>query len=139
MQRLQPGAVIKLTRRMDDGQWHEKRFVVLHVDEETVTCVINSSVSRFIRERPALLRCQVAMAASNHGFMEHDSVVDCSHVRSYESDDVIEDLAREPRWYLGRISPALRDAMLGALKYSPTLPPSDFERYGQALAAADLQ
>ena len=39
--RLKPGVVIELFRRMDDGRLHEKRFVVLHVDAHTTTCVIN--------------------------------------------------------------------------------------------------
>lgn len=52
---LVPGAVIKLCQKMDDGKVHEKRFVVLHVDENTTTCVINSEISAFLLRRPALL------------------------------------------------------------------------------------
>ncbi len=50
--RLRPGTVVKLFRRMDDDKLHEKRFIVLHVDDHTITCVINSEVSQFIRTRP---------------------------------------------------------------------------------------
>lgn len=86
---LRPGAVIKLRRVMDDGRIHEKRFVVIHVDERTVTCVINSAISVFVQTRPALLRCQVAMPAAAHSFMENDSHVDCSRTHAYATNDVV--------------------------------------------------
>ena len=58
---LRPGAVIKLVRKMDDGLLHEKRFVVLHVDETTVTCVINSRISRHLSHGRCCSRsCQSA-------------------------------------------------------------------------------
>ena len=41
---LRPVAVIKLRRVMDDGEIHEKRFVVVHVDERTVTDLVNFSL-----------------------------------------------------------------------------------------------
>ena len=43
---LKPGTVIKLYRHMDDSQFHEKCYVVMYVDEHTVTCVINSVISK---------------------------------------------------------------------------------------------
>ena len=117
---LRPGAVIKLRRVMDDGRIHEKRFVVIHVDERTVT-VINSAISVFVQTRPALLRCQVAMPAAAHSFMEHDSHVDCSRTHAYATNDVVRDLVKEPGWVLGAIAAGLRDEMLAALKFSPAL------------------
>ena len=138
-QRLRPGAVIKLRQRMDDGVVHEKRFIVLHVDEQTVTCVINSRVGPFILDRPALLRCQVQMRGEVHTFMDHDSFVDCSRTRAYPSADVVNDLVREPGWILGHITSDLRDEILGALKHAPTLPPAEVGRFCLSLEAADLE
>ena len=118
---LRPGAVIKLRRVMDDGKIHEKRFVIVHVDERTVTCVINSVISAFLQARPAMLRCQVAMPAVAHPFMEHDSHVDCSRTHAYATTDVVRDLVKEPGSVLGVIAAGLRDEMLAALKFSPAL------------------
>ena len=89
---LKPGTVIKLIRRMDDGKIHEKRFVVVHVDVHTITCIINSKVSTFLQQRPDMLRCQVAMGRAAHSFMNHDSHIDCSRVRTYSTAEVIDDL-----------------------------------------------
>ena len=118
---LAPGAVIKLRQVMDDGVLQEKRFVVLHVDERTITCVINSQVGAFLNARPALLTCQVAMSAVAHDFMSHDSHVDCSRARTYRTSDVVRELVAQPGWVLGTITTELRDAMVAALKFSPTL------------------
>ncbi len=118
---LAPGAVVKLRRVMDDGVLQEKRFVVLHVDDRTITCVINSQVGAFLNARPALLRCQVAMSAAAHDFMSHDSQVDCSRARTYRTSDVVRELVAQPGWVLGTITTELRDAMVAALKFSPTL------------------
>jgi hypothetical protein len=119
--RLVPGAVIKIRARMDDGQVREKRFVVLAVSESTMTCVINTRISRFIQHRGDLHRCQVPMPVSAHDFMDHDSFVDCSRIRSYPTAVVLADLCRQPDWVLGQISPALRQDIATALKFAPTL------------------
>lgn len=124
---------------MDDGIVHEKRFIVLHVGQQTVACVINSNVSRFIADRAALLKCQVQMGMESHSFMDHDSFVDCSRARVYATADVVLDLVREPGWMLGHITADLRDEILGALKHAPTLPAADVGRYCLSLEAADLE
>jgi len=122
---------------MDDGQVHEKRFVVLAVSETTVTSVINSRISDFIRHRPDLLRCQVSMTKRDHDFMDHDSYVDCSRTHTFATRDVIDELAERPEWVLGPISPDLREAVVGALKYAPTLPPAEVAALVQGLEAME--
>ena len=132
---LVPGAVIKLRAVMDDGKLQEKRFVVLHVDENTVCCVINSVVGAFLQARPTLLKCQVSMAVVTHGFMSHDSSVDCSRTRAFATSEVIRDLMAQPTWVLGQIAPELRNEIIGALKFAPTLSPSEVARLCGSLAA----
>ncbi len=122
--RLRPGAVIKLNRKMDDGKLHEKRFIVLAVDANTVTCVVNSEISRFIQNREELLICQVRLAASEHPFMDHDSFVDCSRTRTYTTEDVINDLLSRPEWLLGEIQAGLKCDIAAAFKRSRTLSPA---------------
>ena len=134
---LVPGAVIKLLRVMDDGQLHEKRFVVLHVDEQTVACVINSGIGPFIRVRPHLLRCQVAMLIKSHSFMSNDSHVDCSRVRAFGTSDVLRDLVAQPGWILGSITLELRDEIVAALKQSSTISAVEVTRLCASLASMD--
>ncbi|HTU64721.1 MAG TPA: hypothetical protein VMF52_02120 [Steroidobacteraceae bacterium] len=132
--RLKPGVVLKLFRRMDDGRVHEKRFVVVHVDAHTTTCVINSEISPFIRARPSLLRCQVMMQVAQHDFMHHDSHIDCSRVRSFLTDEVIADLMTRPEWILGDASEQCRSDIIAGIKSTETLSVSDVARICDALA-----
>ena len=130
---LQPGTVIKMRQTMDDGAMHEKRFVVVAVSEHTVTFVINTAISAFLQARPALLKCQVVMPVADHNFMSHDSHVDCSRTRSYATQEVIRDLATQPNWVLGPISDNLREAMVAAIKFSPTLSAREAKQLCQSL------
>lgn len=131
--RLKPGVVIKLFRRMDDGRLHEKRFVVVHVDAHTTTCVINSEISHFIRSRPALLRCQAAMHVAEHAFMDHDSHIDCSRVRSFLTDEVIADLMARPEWILGDVSASCTEAIMTGINSTETLSVAEIEKICFAL------
>lgn len=133
--RLKPGVVIKLFRKMDDGRLHEKRFVVLHVDAHTIMCVINSEISQFIRARPALLRCQVTMQGSQHDFMDHDSHIDCSRVRSFLTDEVVADLMSRPEWILGDASEECRLDIMAGIKATETLSVAEVEKICVGLAS----
>lgn len=119
--RLKPGTVIKMRQTMDDGLIHEKRFVIVAINELTVTFIINTAISPFLKARPALLKCQVNMPVADHLFMSHDSSVDCSRIRSYDSKEVIHELVEQPDWVLGSISTELRTSITAAIKFSPTL------------------
>lgn len=121
---LKPGTVIKLSVIMDDGKPHEKRFIVLNVSDDTLTCVINSQISPLLSKRPHLLKCQVLVKASLHPFMSWDSHADCSRVRSYPTSDVISQLCNQPSWVLGEITECLRDDILSGLKASITTSPA---------------
>ena len=134
---LSPGTVIKLVARMDDERDHEKRFVVLEVDQKTITCVINSEVGPFLRARPELLRCQVLMPAEQHKFMDHDSHIDCSRTRSFATNEVLKQLGEKPEWVLGRIASPLRDVIVGAIKISPTISPADCNMICNGFGAID--
>ena len=133
--RLRPGAVIKLFRRMDDGLLHEKLFIVLHVDDHTTTCVINTEISRFIKARPALLRCQVLMQVAQHDFMDHDSHVDCSRVRSFLTEEVVADLLSRPEWILGDATDSCCDDIAAGIKSSETLSVAEVERICSSLGS----
>lgn len=121
---------------MDDGRLHEKRFVVLRVESHTTTCVVNSEISAFIRNRPPMLQCQVLIPMLTHNFMDHDSFIDCSRTRSFVTADVIADLMNRPEWMLGDIAPGLRPKLAAAFRQSPTLSKADIDRLCEALEEA---
>ncbi|WP_156404450.1 hypothetical protein [Curvibacter sp. PAE-UM] len=124
VQRLKPGAVIKLNARMNDGNVKEKRYVVLSVTAKTVCCVVNSEKNAFVQARPTLARHHVPMDASSHVFMDHDSFVDCTQTKTFETSQVVSDLMERTEWMLGAISLELRDRIVTSLTTSSTIAPN---------------
>lgn len=112
---LQPGMVVKFVAKMDDQAFHEKRFVILHVSDETFTCVINSEISRFIAEREHMAICQVPIDQASHSFMSWDSHIDCSRVRKYTKAEILGQLQKNPDWVMGMTSTAVLSQMAEAI------------------------
>lgn len=133
-----PGMVIKLRVLMDDGVEHEKRFLILHVDENTTTCVINSEINPFILNNDHLLKCQVKLDIENHSFMNWDSHIDCTKVKNYSTQMVVDTLINKPEWVLGQITSSLRDEVISALKHSRQIAPIDSAIYCASLSSAQL-
>ena len=136
---IQPGAILKFRFAMDDGQQQEKRFLVLAVDDETLTCVINSNIPRLVLKTPALLTCQVTIDKKRHEFMDWDSHIDCSRVRRYPTTEIEAQLIQNKNWILGKIHSELRDEILAALKFSTTESPEIINDCCSALSSADLE
>jgi hypothetical protein len=136
---LRPGVVVKIETTMDDGEIHEKRFVILRVDEatSTFTCVINSRLSRIIANNPAASQCQVRIDRQTHPFMDWDSHIDCSRIRQYSTDDMCEQLAAKPDWVLGNITSEIRDQIVSALKFSRTIASVELNICSDALAGIE--
>lgn len=122
---LVPGAVVKFEARMDDGKVKEKRFLILAVDADTVTFVMNSEIGAFIQSRPQLLKCQAPIDAASHPFMDHDSHVDCSRFRLYSTSEVVRQLVARPDWILGTVSADVRAQVAAAAKASPLISPAE--------------
>lgn len=138
MRQLVPGAVIKILVTFEDGVEKEKRLIVTHVDDDTVVCVINSEVSPFIKARPEMLKCQVAMPAADYDFMDHDSSVDCSRVRNYSTAEVAKALADDPQRALGTISAHLRDQVVAGIKASVLIPAPEAAKCCASLEGTNL-
>lgn len=133
-----PGMVIKLRVEMDDGREHEKRFLIVHVDEHTVACVINSEIHPFIRSNQKLFTCQVKIDTETHPFMDWESHIDCSRVKKYPTATVVDTLSEQPDWILGAITAILRDQVTAAIKYAPQIAPIDAGVYCASLDSAQL-
>ena len=76
---LKPGQVVFIFSGFTNPP-KEKYLVIGHLGEKPLLFVINSSVHPYIQSRPDMLKCQVLLAASDYGFLDHDSYVDCSQV-----------------------------------------------------------
>lgn len=119
---------------MDDGNEKEKRFLLLHIHDQTVyTCVINTTPAKLLINSAALRRCQIAMPVSKHPFMDHDSWVDCTRGWPFLLSNVLRQLAENSKWIYGEVSGDLRDAVCGAIKVAPTISSSNKTMWMNAL------
>ena len=84
--------------------------------------MINTSIHRFIASRPALRRCQVALSATEYGFMEHDSFIDCAEVIDYFDRAAItgQILAHVAR-LRGELAPSTKGRIIQAVRDARTI------------------
>lgn len=74
---------------------------------------INSSINRFIRNRPHLLPCEAEIFAHEHHFLNHDSFVDCR--------DIFDLRLQELTSSRGHLSPRGTHAVIAAVRACPVL------------------
>ena len=53
--------------------------------------LINSSIHKYIQNRPALLASQAVIEQSNHKCLSRDSYVDCVDLYEFEDTELVED------------------------------------------------
>jgi len=67
---------------------HPKFIVILHKDKRPLFFFINTNINGYISIRPKLFNCQIEIKKEpNHTFLDHDSWINCSEVKtlfSYE-------------------------------------------------------
>lgn len=122
-EKLQPGQVVYLYCEFTVPKPKDKYLLLGCVDPLPLFLVINSKVSDFIKERGYLLRCEAKLDAASHGFLDHDSFVDCREaISDFSMDDIIEQLLNDMKRVKGMISDDARDDVLSAVKMCTVLP-----------------
>lgn len=135
LRRLQPGAVIYLEVLFPEGP-RPKYLVVLHVDEQCCTLVVNSQVNPFIERHPELSVCQVRIDAARHTFLRHDSHIACHQVLRLPTAGVLRDLMVDMSRIKGDLHEDVRNAVIGGIKRAPTLSPAQQILFVEALKGA---
>lgn len=118
---LTPGCVIRIDVTFPEGT--KPKFLVLvdHGDPELLTFIVNSETNPFIEQRPHLAKCQVDLDAANHPFLTHDSKIACHQTLVLKRAEVIRDLKKDTGCIKGRISDAVKEQILAAVKCARTL------------------
>ena len=103
------------------------KFVVLmYIDPMPMAFFINSAMNNFVLNRPRLHVCHVPILQADHGFLAHDSFIDCQDVYPYPFSELTN--------WRGSIHPTARAAVLQAVILCPVLP----RQHKIAIAAANL-
>lgn len=73
-----------------------KLLVLVCVTPKPLLFIINSAINQFIKARPHLLDCQVALDPKEHKFLTHKSYIDCSRViDSFSLNDIEEQVLND--------------------------------------------
>jgi hypothetical protein len=66
----------------------DKFILVVCHDKEFMAFLINSEINQFIVKRPHLLASQILFKRAEHGFLFHDSYLDCSRIYPFSDSDL---------------------------------------------------
>ncbi len=124
--KLVPGCVVRIEVRFPETT--KPKFLVLVADDDLDYClfIANSTIHPFIAARPHLLKCQVKIDVSGHGFLKRDSYLACDKLLRLRRDDVLREVAANLGAIEGQISEAVKDQVIAAVKFATTL--SHFEK-----------
>ena len=132
LRRLVPGAVVYLEVAFPEGR-KSKFLVVVSVETQCRTFVVNSRVHPFVDARAELSVCQVRLDAARHEFLRRDSWIACHSVLMLRTDAVIADLIADMSRIKGRVHADVLNEISAAVKRAPTLSAAEQTRLVESL------
>lgn len=103
-----------------------KFYVVAAIEPQLRYFLINSQPAPFQLKKPILMGHQVAIREADHGFLNHDSVIDCTEVYGGPSASDLEDIwTKDHRVHIGRIETSARRAVRHVVQHSVLLSPNE--------------
>ena len=118
---LKPGCVLRLDVKFSHITKPKFLVLVSNDDPDYLTFIINSEISNFIQNRPAMLQCQVAIDAKTHPFLTHNSHVACHEAHVMKREDVIKYLLADPSALKGSVSDETRAQIISAVKFTKNI------------------
>lgn len=126
IKQLTPGCVIRI--EVVFPQITKPKFLVLVADRDPdyLTFIVNSETHPYVAARPKLAKCQVELDAAGHPFLKRDSQIACHEVLTLKRAEVLKVLTADVSGIKGRVSQAVQDQIVAAVKFAVTL--SDAEK-----------
>ena len=121
--KLAPGRVLYLFSRFSNPA-KDKYLVLVCLGPHALLLVINSRISQYVDQRQHLLSCQVSLRATDYGFLDHDSYIDCSKVITDFHEQTIRDqLLADTSRIKGELGPITKGLVLQAIRSARTISP----------------
>lgn len=122
---LKPGQVLYLFSTFTDPP-KDKFLVLVHQDGQPLLFVINSRVSAYIQNRPALLPSQIPLKVSDYPFLDHDSVLNCGEVIiEFDEAGIRQQVEAEVGRLRGELNATTKADIIGVVQVAKTLSPND--------------
>ena len=94
-----------------------KYVVIVCRDLAPMGFLINSSIHKYIQNRPDLLASQAVIEESNHKCLSRDSYVDCVDLYEFEDTELVEDYGPISRQAMIRIKEAVDNSKTIEVRY----------------------
>ncbi|MFM9971175.1 MAG: hypothetical protein ACKVQK_22505 [Burkholderiales bacterium] len=119
--KLVPGCIVRIEVKFPEIT--KPKFLVLVADDDPDYClfVVNSTIHPFITAHPHLLKCQVKIDVSGHGFLKRDSYLACDKLIRLRRADVLREITANVGAIEGQISDSVKDQVIAAVKFATTL------------------
>ena len=99
-----------------------KYGILACIDPEPILLIINSEISSWLQQRPAMRDCQVTLRQEEYSFLRHDSFVDCTKaIRVFALTDLKSQLLEDLDRIKGQITRETREAIVYAVKTGNTI------------------
>jgi hypothetical protein len=123
--RLQPGQVIYLFCPFTSPP--KVKFLVIASLSSSSALVfpINSQKGPYLCRRPWLLKCQVPIQASDYGFLDHDSFIDCGNVHRLYQSDIEDEIRADPTTIKGELHASTKQEILHVVQEATTISKRD--------------
>lgn len=111
-----------------------KFCILLCLEPEPVMVLVNSKISKFLEDRPALRDCQVLLHSTHHQFLKHDSYIDCTQSLKVSIEEIESQILKDVKKIKGRIFQDEKEAIVYAISTAKTIPMRDKEWVLKALS-----
>lgn len=101
----------------------KNKFFVVALHDPLKMFLINSDATDFQKSSPAIMAAQARIFASEHTFLEYDSLIGCDHLtHEYRLDQLRDLVLRNPTIRIGHLSDRAKEAVGQALKGNELIP-----------------
>jgi len=99
----------------------DKYLLLVCTNPEPIFFVINSEINKFKLSRPYLSQCQVCIEDKQHGFLDHNSFVDCTKSIKIDYSEFESQLLSDMSRFKGKIIPEVQREVISAVQKSRTI------------------
>lgn len=110
-----------------------KRFIILAISPSEISLAsvfINSEININVFRTDELKKLQVPLEASERGYLDHDSYVDCSRLYEKDFKELKNYLDSNPNEHLGMISKNDLGTLIAKVRKANTISKSIKRKYG---------
>lgn len=122
-----------LIRLTDINVNYDKYIVIVGINNEELCVayvIINTEINTNIAPTTYLKSLHLKIKCSSHTFLKHDSYINCSDLKEFQKQELIDFLIKNPERVVGNIDVTLLTKVYSTIKSATTILPILKKKYG---------